>query len=282
MKDFWTNLQLFFGKHFATYKLFRLKTYANLKYGMASQGMDMIDNRYIVQGSDNENENASFVIFDIVKKKLIAEFQFEFPSHINNINIGGYLNDTSSWPLLYISECRCQHRCFVVNVRNDLSGFDIIQTFMFNSEKHYSGSRNSFDWFVDTKNNFIYTLGNSGKKNEIEICKFLLPTQRWITRTFIDNEVIDSFLLSCNTFQGSKVIDDNLYVLNGIDTKDNPTQLQIIDLYGKILKDGKPVLADQFTIKGLGEIEAIGKYDRGFIIENCAYNPTYYYLKIKK
>jgi hypothetical protein len=282
MKDFWTNLQLFFGKHFATYKLFQLKKYAQPKYGMASQGMDMFNDRYIVQGSDNDNENASFVIFDIVKKKLVAEFQFEIPFHINNINVGGYYNDNSEWPLLYISECKGQHRCFVVNVRNDLGGFDIVQTFIFDSEKHYSGSRNAFDWFIDTKNNFIYTLGNSGTPNQVEVCKFVLPPLRWITRTFIDDEVLDSFFFSCNTFQGSKVIDDMLYVFNGLDTKDNPTQLKVIDLYGKILKDGKPVITKQLDIKGLGEIEAIGKYDDGFIIENCAYNPTYHYLKIKK
>ena len=81
-------------------------------------------------------------------------------------------------------------------------------------------------------------------------------------------------LTDCDVYQGTKVIDGKLYALFGLGTKECPTYIKIIDIE-------KGVVERSIRIDGLGELEAIGKYEDGIIVVNCAYNPTYTFVKLK-
>lgn len=270
---FCISVQLLF-KPYATRKLFRLYDYGDLKYGMESQGMDMYQSRYIFQGSDNTGNLVSLAVIDAEKKKILGDFALKLPKcHMNNINIGEmYRNE--AYPSLYISECKNKQRCFIIVPNAKLDGYKLLQTIYFKSEKHYGGSKYPFDWFKGDK--FIYTFGMTGVDNEMEICKFPLPKVNDNTEViFTDKDIKDSFKIgNCCTYQGTKIVNGKLYALSGLDTKECPTYLKVIDLEKhKVEKD--------INIKGLEELEAISVYEDGFIVVNGAYNPTYTFLKLK-
>lgn len=275
----WVNIQLLF-KDYATVKLFRLEDCGKPKYGMESQGMDILDNRYIFQGSDNTGKLPSLVVIDTTLKKIIGELVLDFPGcHMNNINFGPKINQNAKWPTLYISEChnlrRCYVSCYVISIGADLSEYSLIQTIYFNSDKHYQGGKYPFDWFVDTDEKYIYTFGMTGVDGEMEIIQFKLPSLRKKEITLTDTDILDSFIIGdCYIYQGSKIIGNRLYALSGLDTEDYPTYLHIIDLQN-------PSVEKRISIDGLGELEALGKYDNGMAVVNCAYNPTYTFIKFK-
>lgn len=275
MQDFWLNLQLLFGAKYAKCKLFRLNEYQTPKYGMESQGMDVFDDRYIFQGSDNTGKLPSLVVVDLKTKKIVSEYQLPKLKgcHMNNINIGSDQLSNSKYPILYISECRNKRRCYVVNPLSD-TVCDLMQEIYFDSKKHYGGGgKYPFDWFVDDSSQ-IYTFGMTGVDGEMEICKFKLPSLDYLKRTFTDDDVIESFKIqNIYTYQGTKIIDGKLYAFSGLDTKECPTYLHVINL-----KTHK--IEEKININGLGELEALGKYKNGFIAVNCAYNPTYNYIRI--
>lgn len=271
MQDFWLKLQLLFGAKYAKCKLFRLNNYQTPKYGMESQGMDIFDNRYIFQGSDNTGNLPSLVVIDLKTKKIINEYQFPFDGcHMNNINLAPNAATNSNFPTLYISECRKKHRCYVVELVNNT--YNLVQEIFFSSNNHYGGCKHSFDWFIDDK--YIYTFGNTDIEGEIDICKFNLPSLKSAKCTFTDDDIIDSFKVqNLFVYQGTKVIDGKLYTFSGLDTKDFPTYLIVINLKTHEIEK-------KININGLGELEALGKYKKGFIAVNCAYNPTYYYIRL--
>ena len=274
MDDFCMWWQFLFGKKYATYKLFRLNDCGKPYYGMDSQGIDVYNNRYIFQGSDQNGKLASLVVIDIVDKKIVGEFELDLPGcHMNNINIGGKLHSDSTFPLLYISECKNGHKCYVVNIENDLSKVSIVQTITFNSGVHYGKFKNAFDWFLCGE--CIYTFGMTGSDGEIEIIKFPKPNINETNVIYGDKHIVSSFKLqNCYIYQGTKVIGGKLYALFGWDTKDYPAYLKIINL-----RNG--VVEDTVNIKGLGELEGLGQYKDGIIVSNNALNPTYNYVKLK-
>ena len=271
----WVNIQLLF-KDYATVKLFRLEDYDKPKYGMESQGIDTLDNRYIFQGSDNPGKLPSLVVIDTKIKKIIGELMLDLPGcHMNNINLGPKINKNARWPTLYISECRNLRRCYVISIGADLSEYSLIQTIYFNSDKHYQGGKCPFDWFVDTDKKYLYTFGMTGVEGEMEVIKFKLPPLRKKEIILTDTDILDSFIIGdCYIYQGSKIVGNKLYALSGFDTEDYLTYLHIIDLQNHSVEK-------RINIAGLGELEALGKYDNGITVVNCAYNPTYTFIKFK-
>ena len=274
-QKFWINLQLLF-KNYVIVKLFRLEDYGKPNYGMESQGMDILDNRYIFQGSDNTGKLPSLVIIDTKIKKIIGELILDLPKcHMNNINFGPKINQNAKWPTLYISECRNLRCCYVISVSADLSKYNLIQTIYFKSDKHYRGGQYPFDWFIDVDKKYLYTFGITDCNGEMEIIQFKLPYLRKKEITLTDADILDSFTINnCYIYQGSKIIDDRLYVLSGFDTKDCPTYLHVINLQNHFVEK-------RINITGLSELEALGKYDNGIVAVNCAYNPTYTFIKLK-
>lgn len=276
IKDFYCWLQFLFRKKYANYKLFRLNDCGTVAYGMDSQGIDVYDNRYLFQGSDQGGKIASLVVVDLQTKKILAEFNLGdiMPGcHMNNINIGQKLTDKSKFPVLYISECRGEHKCYVISINDDLSGVNLIQTIKFTSPSHHGGSKNSFDWFVYGE--YIYTFGSTGVNGEVEIVKFPKPNIKNKKVSYTDKHVLNSFKLNnCYVFQGSKVIDGKLYAPFGFGTKEIPTYLKIIDLK-------RAIVETNIKIENLGEIEAVAPYQDGLIASNNAINPTYTFIKLK-
>ena len=270
MRKFLTWLQLLF-RDYATYKLFRLEDYGTPWLGMGSQGMDVLSDRYIFQGSDQDGK-ASLVVIDTKTKSILGEMLVPLEGcHMNNINIGRKYRRDDKFPMLYISECKNKRRCYVMRLENDANYYSLVQDIWFVSDSHYGKSQNAFDWFVDGY--YIYTFGMTGNEGEMEIIKFNLPTHLGMVK-LTDKDIISSFTIQdCHVYQGSKVIGGKLYAPFGLGTDEYPTCLKIIDLDNGIVERS-------INIKGLGEIEAISKYEDGFIVVNNAINPTYTYLKI--
>lgn len=107
-------------------------------------------------------------IYDMRKKTLAASYMLEGnTSHCNNANFGTEMGTVM--PLLYISECRGTHCCYVTDVT--LEGSRILQK-IFYEGTDYPGS---FDWALDTRNGFIYTYGGANGSFKL-LKKFRLPT----------------------------------------------------------------------------------------------------------
>lgn len=265
----WIKLQLLF-REYATIKLFRLEDFGKPKFGMASQGMDVYGN-CIIQGSDQDGK-ASLVVLDTTAKKIAGEVQIDIDGcHMNNINVGRKALSWDLLPLLYVSECRNQRRCFVIDLPITEEEYSLLQILKFDSKKHYGKSKYAFDWFL--YGDYIYTFGMTGVDGEMEICKFQNKPGcgEYIYK---DKDVISSFTIQdCHVYQGSKVIDGKLYAPFG-GTQGYPTCIKIIDLQ-------KGIVERSIDIEGLGEIEAISKYEDGFIIVDCAINPSYTYIKFR-
>lgn len=262
LQRLWVNTQLLF-RDYATLKLFRLEDYGKPKYGMESQGMDVVDDRYIIQASDNTGKNASVVVIDMIDKKIVYETMLGFHSHVNNVN--------ATDDMLYISECKGKQRCH--GYISQIPIFYREPAFILSYRGvHYDNCKNAFDWFVDGK--FIYTFGMADGYGTIEVLKFKKPYAVG-NKTLSDKDILHSFTLTdCHVYQGTKVIDGKLYALFGLGTKDCPTYIKIIDIE-------KGVVERSIRIDGLGELEALGKYEDGIIVVNCAYNPTYTFVKLK-
>lgn len=271
MKKLWIWVQLLFNKY-GKYKLFRLKDYNKPVFEIESQGLAVYQDKYLFQGSDQSGKQSSLLIIDIDTKKIISEFDLgTFGGHMNNICIGPKWTETDKFPLLYISECRHQHKCFVLRLLNDLSEYQIVQVIKFESKNHYGKCKNAFDWFLDEG---LCTFGMTDNPGEIEIIKFpYIGGMGGFVLT--DEHIIDSFKIdNINVYQGTFAFGGILYALSGLDNSEYPTYLNVINLQKKLIEDRIP-------IKGLGELEGIGRYKDGFIVVNCAYNPTYTFIKLK-
>lgn len=264
LQRLWINIQLLF-RDYATCKLFRLEEFGKPKLGMESQGMDVIGDRYIIQASDNTGKNASIVLLDMNKKKIIREFDLGINCHVNNINYVA--------PYLYISECKNEHRCLVYSYLSPQLSANHISTLTY-SGRHYGNCKNAFDWFVH--DNFIYSYGMTDVDGEVEVLKFKKPSWKAMFYTYHDKDILTSFKVQgCYVYQGTKVVNGKLYALSELDADKYPTLLKIINLdTGEVERSIK--------IKGLGELEALGKYEDGIIVVNCATNPTYTFVKLKE
>lgn len=272
MRKFWIWIQLLFKKEYATYKMFKLKDCYPNELAINPQGMDIYKDQYIFQGEDLGSGKQLLNIINIDKKEVIKKIHLNLPScHMNNINIGYKLNRTDRFPLLYISECVGEHKCYVIRLENDLSNYSLIQTICFNSNNHYNKCKGAFDWFLSE--GFIYTFGIDSD-GVMEIIKFPYPQVNPDIVTYSDKHILDSFKIdNCYVYQGTKVIDGKLYALFGLDTKEYPTSLKVVDLRRRAIEKS-------INIKKFGELESLGKYKDGIIVVSCAYNPTYTFIKL--
>ena len=260
----WINIQLLFIDY-SKCKLFRLNDIAVPNYGMESQGMAVYQDRYIIQGSDNTGKCGSIAVADTKTHRIVYEYKFMTQNHVNNINCD------KATGRLYVSECRNKHLCYVLSFDQYFNLMSCVQKIKY-SGAHYGNCTHSFDWFIDK--DYLYTFGGTGAKGEMEILKFKKPTKN-IWPTLTDKDIIHSVIVQdCYVYQGTTVINGLLYALFGLDTPDAPSQLKIIDLStGVVLKT--------IPLKGIGEPEGISQCEDGVLIVNCAYNPTYTFIKIK-
>lgn len=135
--------------------------------GESAQGMAVWKNRIyaLYHGGD-------CVVYDFKRCRTAGEFVVEAArgTHCNNASFGvEYAGRKSECPLLYISECGGERRCFVVDI--SARGARQVATIRFGG----SGIVSYCDWFVDRENRHLYTFGKNTEAG-VTIRRFALPT----------------------------------------------------------------------------------------------------------
>ena len=170
-------------------------------------------------------DKGGLAIYDLINKQAVAEFTLASASADNHCNSANFSNEIISggtYPLLYISECYGQHRCFVENITN--SGSALVQTITFSNENgDYTNStyNNAFDWILDNDTGMLMTYGlMSDGKHKIKM--FAKPSTSNATVTLSETDVIDEWVvedyiypaLSSNyTYQGNCAKGGIIYLL---------------------------------------------------------------------
>lgn len=161
------------------------------------------------------HDKGQCVVIDIDKREYVSTFKLEGnTSHCNNASFGvEYAGKDSRFPLLYISECKGSHRCYVTDIT--LDGGKIVQTLYYSGE----GYTGSFDWFVDRKHGIIYTYGSSAAKRKT-VKKFRLPKLSDSDASgevhLTEADVLDEFSVSgINIYQGSAIKGRYAYLGDG-------------------------------------------------------------------
>ena len=111
------------------------------------------------------------VVYDLDNNRFINEFMLDGAegTHCNNASFGVERADsTSAFPLLYVSECSGERRCFVLDI--DTCGSRCVQTLTFEGE----GIDSFCDWCVDRENRFIYAIGKTPESGVV-LKRFALP-----------------------------------------------------------------------------------------------------------
>lgn len=175
-------------------------------------------------------DKGSCAVVDLNDKSIVDKFIMDGAedTHCNNAGFGREkFSKSSEFPLMYISECKGEHRCFVEDV--SLNGSRLVQTIYFTG----SGYTGSFDWFLDTRRGYIYTYGTSGKKQKT-IKRFRLPKLKDSDtdgKVFLtDDDVMAEGTFSINVYQGSALDCKRniLYAPDGFNP--HPLLLHVIDL----------------------------------------------------
>lgn len=248
--------------------LFSLTDFGTLANAMSSQGFDLKDNILYQLGSSNGVN--SVVVADIGKKTILGQFLFSDTTyHMNNVNVGAKYASGDTYPVLFISQCYGDHKCAVIRLNNDLSGYTLIQEIAYNGTAHFAGS-NAYDWAIDTLRGFIYAVGNSPSDGRLEIVRFALPAVNGTNVTFGDSDVLDSFVLTDapSIYQGSRMIGGRMFMPFGFGTTAAPAIICVIDM------DAHEIVS-RIPLSGVGEVEACAPCDDGLMINNNSSNPQY-------
>jgi hypothetical protein len=161
-------------------------------------------------------------IYDLKKKRLIAEFDLASVGKTNHANCASFgtafPEGNKKYPALYVSECAGAYRCFVESINE--KGAKLIQTLKLktNGVEQYS-----CDWIIDTKQKCIYTItGASGEIDSIgtkkyRITQLPLPPLDSATVVFTEKDIIDRFEIAFpNLLQGGTVRKNRLYLPVGV------------------------------------------------------------------
>lgn len=176
------------------------------------------------------HDKGQCVIIDMKENKYVTTFNLEGNvSHCNNASFG--VEKGTKFPLLYISECKGDHCCYVTDIT--LEGGKTVQKLFYSGE----GYKGSYDWFIDRKNKIIYTYGSYGGTMKL-VKKFKLPSLKdsdsngEVHLTLKD--VLDEFVFDgVKIYQGSAI--DGKYVYLGDEYPPYNRFLHVLDLQKKKL-----------------------------------------------
>ena len=148
-------------------------------------------------------DKGGLAIYDLIRKQAIAEITLACAgtdNHCNSANFSTEIISGGAYPLLYISECYGQHRCFVENITNESS--TTIQTITFaNDNGDYTNSthNNAFDWILDNDTGMLMTYGiMSDGKHKIKM--FAKPNTSNATVTLHETDVVEEWIVEDNIY----------------------------------------------------------------------------------
>lgn len=165
-------------------------------------------------------------------------------NHVNNACFGCEYFEKGNYPVLYITECKKEYRCFVENILEDST--QLIQTIQ---AKEKDKVLPVLIWVTDAKDGFLYAVTRSGKKLDSigsvanTITKYRLPKLKEGKEVlFTEKDVLDRFVISFpNILQGAKIKGYYLYIVTGLQEtlnsrQDSKRAIKIIDLRTQTLK----------------------------------------------
>ena len=160
-------------------------------------------------------------IYDLDSKTVLGQYMLDIADSNMHGNSADFSNTAgTTYPLIYISECYGNHRCFVEDVTNTES--TLIQTIAYaNDIGSYDG--NSWDWILDKDNGHIMTYGKHGTKHLVKVFSLPLTTDGDIT--FQDADKLDEWCPDdaagelINIYQGHSVYGNILYLLASQDER---------------------------------------------------------------
>lgn len=198
-------------------------------------------------------------IYDLDSKTVLGQYMLDIADSSMHGNSADFSNTAgTTYPLVYISECYGNHRCFVEDITNTES--TLIQTIAYaNDIGSYDG--NSWDWILDKDNGHIMTYGKHGTKHLVKVFPLPLTTDGDIT--FQDADKLDEWCPDdaagelINIYQGHSVYGNILYLLASQDERILAFDVINHTLLGKI-----NLTADH----NFSEIEDVDVYNGSLII----------------
>ena len=136
-------------------------------------------------------------LIDLKKKKVVSVYKADLGrAHCNNAGFGKEKVKGGLLPLLYVTECYGQRRCFMLDVRKDSAR--VVQEIYY-EDPAYKGP---LDWCVDPEEGFIYAYGGPLAGRFLK--KFRLPA---LSDSDADGKVTftDEDVLETVTFQDVRV-----------------------------------------------------------------------------
>ena len=104
------------------------------------------------------HDKGQVLIVDLDKRELVSTFVVPGleRAHCNNACFSDEMySESSSLPLLYVTECGGSNRCYVVDL-NFTTG-EIVQSIWYDGDDY----NKTFDWCIDPERSFIYTRGGN-------------------------------------------------------------------------------------------------------------------------
>lgn len=111
------------------------------------------------------------VVYDLDGNAFLGEFTLDGAegTHCNNASFGTeHAEGNERFPLLYVSECGGQRRCFVLDI--DTHGSRHVQTIRFEG----TGIVSFCDWCADRENGYLYAVGKTPESGVV-LKRFRLP-----------------------------------------------------------------------------------------------------------
>ena len=173
------------------------------------------------------HDKGQCVVVDMRRKKLVNTFIVERNTgHCNNASFGNeYFDKKSPFPLLYVSECKGERKCYVNNIT--LEGSQLVQTI------HYDGTETTgpSDWLVDRKRGRIYLYCTIGKMRMLKA--FRLPRlsdsdERGEVHLKAEDSIASIPLGNVAIPQGSMIKGRYAFLPDGLPTRER--KLHIVDV----------------------------------------------------
>lgn len=225
-------------------------------------------------------------VYDLKAAKVTNEFLLGSAykdNHVNNACFGREYIEKGNYPILYITECKNQYRCFVENISENSSL--LVQTIQ---AKEKGKVLPVLIWVTDSKNGFLYAVTRSGKKLDTvgsvanTITKYRLPMLKEGNDILLtEKDILDRFVIPFpNILQGAKIRGHYLYIVTGLQETsnsrlDSKRAIKVIDLKTKTFKRDIDL-----TYVTMNEPEDVDFF-KGEALLYCGQNGGLYEVKLK-
>lgn len=185
----------------------------------SAQGMAVWDDYAVLL-----NDQGLCRIYNLDRKELVGNYRlgsFHKNNHANCASFGvEYPEGNTTFPALYVSECRKPYRCFIENI--GLDGAKVIQILQYQDR---GKAQVVHDWIVDREERKLYGVsrllvsGSNKVSDSLRIIRFSLPLLNEGNVTLTEKDVEEQFQIYLpNLLQGGSIHKSMLYLPVGLHT----------------------------------------------------------------